>query len=358
MKRVVYSVVLGAVCNNNDSNDEDEVEESKESEEEVNEINESDKEDFSVKITENIIEKSLREVRPSQLLSLNAALSSTTWKNVGGLNKIKERLDKLIVRPLLSNRKEEEEEERKTTNFDESERKLAVTVPKGVLICGPHGSGKSLVARAVAGEAKLSTISVKCPELYSKYLGDSEALLRTLFARARAAAPCVIILDEVDVIAGKRDLEGGGGGQESGNQVRERMLATLLNEMDGVEATGEVLVISISTSKDVLDAALLRPGRTDEIIELSLPSSEERLSLLHMVCRPEVCHPSLDLSIIAKDGFSLGFTPADVKHLYQEAVMIAIRSNKECRQLELHHFLEARKSVRRDLFFLEDAFKK
>ena len=194
-------------------------------------------------------QEALREVEPSAVREVFVEVPNVTWNDIGGLDEIKQRLSEAVEWPL------------KHPGLFES---MHLTPPKGALICGPPGSGKTLIAKALATEAAVNFVSVKGPELLSMYVGESERGLRDVFRKARQAAPCIIFFDEIDALASTRSR----GGNDSG--VAARVLSQLLTELDGIEELKGVFVLAATNRLDLLDPALLRPGRFDIQFEIAV----------------------------------------------------------------------------------------
>jgi transitional endoplasmic reticulum ATPase len=244
----------------------------------------------------------LKEVEPSALREVFLEVPNVTWDDVGGLERAKEELRETIewsVRhgPLFAH--------------------AHLKPPKGILLHGPPGSGKTLLVKAVAKQAGLNFIAVKGPELMSKYVGESERGVREVFKKARQASPCIIFFDEVDALAPRR----GAGASES--HVSERVVSQLLTEMDGIEELKGILVLAATNRIDILDPALLRVGRFDRLLELSLPDQRDRLAILRVHTREKPLESGLDLESLA--GRTEGFSGADLEGLCREAGLAAIR---------------------------------
>ncbi len=186
-------------------------------------------------------------------------------------------------------------------------KQIGLSAPAGVLLYGPPGCGKTLVARAVSNESKANFISIKGPELLNKYVGESEKAVRQLFKRAKASAPCVIFFDELDSLVPKRGSDG--------NHASERVVNQLLTEMDGLEDREGVFVIAATNRPDIIDPAMLRPGRLDKLLYVPLPSKDDRLSILKTCTKKLPMNSDIELRLIAHSESCEGFSGADLSAL-------------------------------------------
>ncbi len=245
--------------------------------------------------------EALSEVSPSGLREVAVESPNVRWEDVGGLETIKDALKEAIAWPLSQPRLFEE---------------LALQPPRGILLYGPPGNGKTLIAKALASQSNLNFISVKGPELLSKYIGESEQGVRELFSRARHAAPCIVFLDEVDALAPKRGYDGR-------SPVTDRVVSQLLTELDGVEALRDVWVIAATNRLDMIDEALLRPGRLDFRLEVKRPDRTARAAILAVHLRKKPVDERVDLAALADR--TEGLSAAEVRFLCDRASMIAIR---------------------------------
>lgn len=243
---------------------------------------------------------------PSALRETVVESVNVTWDDIGGLDQIKQELKETVEYPVL---------------HPEMYTKFGLSPSKGVLFYGPPGTGKTLLAKAVATEVSANFISVKGPELLSMWFGESESNIRDIFDKARAAAPCVVFLDELDSIAKSR---GGSVGDSGG---ADRVVNQLLTEMDGMNAKKNVFVIGATNRPDQIDPALLRPGRLDQLIYVPLPDEEGRLSILKAQLRKSPLEPGLDLREIARSTH--GFSGADLSYIVQRSAKFAIKDSIE-----------------------------
>lgn len=244
----------------------------------------------------------LKEVEPSAIREVFVEVPDVRWEDVGGLEKEKERLKEAVEWAI-----------RHGPLFEQARLKP----PRGILLYGPPGSGKTLLAKALANEAGVNFISVKGPELMSKYVGESERGVREIFKKARQAAPCIIFFDEIDALAPRR---GAGGGD---SHVTERVVSQLLTEIDGIEELKGIWVLAATNRIDIVDPALLRAGRFDLLLELSLPDEKGRLEILRVHTRGKPLAGDLDLQALARK--TEGLSGADLEGLCREATLTAIR---------------------------------
>ncbi|KAJ2534251.1 hypothetical protein IWW43_002463 [Coemansia sp. RSA 1935] len=246
-------------------------------------------------------EQSLQIVRPSQQLAFESARPSKRWTDIGGYEETKHRLQQFVQLAI-----------------SEEPSKLGIKPPSGILLYGPSGCGKTAMAQAMIGESNCNVINIRGSELFSKYLGETEARLRQLFEAARAAAPCIVFMDEVDSIAAKREWAS----VESGGPAL-RVLSTLLNEMDGVHDTRGVVVIGCTNQLDKIDDAIARPGRFDQLVEIPLPTVNDRRGILHTLAQRSPL--AEDVSIDRLSEMTAGFTSANIERLFNEAGLSALR---------------------------------
>jgi transitional endoplasmic reticulum ATPase len=242
---------------------------------------------------------------PSALRETIVEIPTTTWDDVGGLEKVKQELQETVQYPV---------------DHPEKFIKYGMSPSKGVLFYGPPGTGKTLLAKAIANECNANFISIKGPELLTMWFGESEANVRDVFDKARAAAPCVMFFDELDSIAKAR---GGGGGDGGG--AGDRVLNQILTEMDGMNSKKNVFIIGATNRPDQIDSALLRPGRLDQLIYIPLPDEPSRLSIFKAALNKSPLSPEVNLAFLSKNTH--GFSGADITEICQRAAKLAIRES-------------------------------
>lgn len=253
---------------------------------------------------ENLM-KALRVTKPSVLrTNLAPDIPATKWDDIAGVTEVKKRLQMAVEWPL-----------RHARTF----KRLGLKRPRGILLHGPPGCSKTSLVRAAASAAHTPFLRLTAADIYSSFLGDSERSIRDAFATARASAPCILFFDEIDALVGKRDVSS----NESSNGVQQRVLSTLLTEMDGVIAANGVLVVAATNRIDMLDDALLRPGRFDDILVVGLPDFETRLAILELYCKTLVLSLDVDLPQLAQELHD--WSGADLKSMCSEAALAAIR---------------------------------
>ena len=252
--------------------------------------------------------QALLTIQPTAKREGFAVVPDVTWDDIGALSELKNELEISLILPIKQ---------------PEKFKKFNISAPAGVLLYGPPGCGKTLLAKAVANASQANFIAVKGPELLNKYLGESERAVRSLFSRAKASSPCIIFLDEVDALCPKR-------GNDSSSQASERVVNQFLTELDGVESRKEVYIIAATNRPDILDPAMLRPGRLDKLLYVPLPNKNERGSILKSLTRKSPLEKDLDIEKIALDNKSEGFTGADLAALVREAGLMAIIDGREC----------------------------
>jgi len=275
---------------------------------------------------------SLKVVRPSAMREVLVETPNIGWEDVGGLDSIKQELKESVEWPI-----------KYSNSFD----KMGIRPSRGILLYGPPGTGKTLLAKAIAKESEANFIQIKGPSLLSMWVGKSEEGVRKIFERARQVSPCIIFFDEIDSLAGKRGIE-------SGTRVTERVLNQLLAEMDGLENLKDILIIGATNRPDMLDPALLRPGRFDKILLVNAPEEKGRGNILKIHTRKMPIGNGKKLfSEKEKDNFlkeivkkTEGYTGADIEALVREAAMFALRSSIFSEQVTKKDFDEAFKKIK------------
>ena len=262
-------------------------------------------------------EDALKNVRPSAMREVLVETPTVGWQDVGGLEKVKQELKEAVEWPL---------------KYPDSFERIGIRPSRGILLYGPPGTGKTLLAKAVAKESEANFIQVKGPSLLSMWVGKSEEGVRKIFERARQVSPCIIFFDEIDSMAGKR-------GGDSGNKVTERVLNQMLAEMDGLEDMKNILVIAATNRPDMLDPAVLRPGRFDRILLVSAPSEEGRLAILKVHTKKMPLAKNIDLALFAKK--TEGYTGADMEAVVREAGLLSLREDIDSKEVKKKHFDKA-----------------
>ena len=258
-----------------------------------------------IKITKQDFDEALRDVQPSAMREVLVQRPNIGWEDIGGLQQVKEELTEAIEWPL-----------KHANLFAEAD----VQPPKGILLYGPPGTGKTMIAKAVAATSEANFISIKGPELISKWVGESEKGVREVFRKARQAAPCVIFFDELDAVAPRR-----GGGSEGDAHVTERVISQMLTELDGLEDLKGVVVIGATNRPDIIDEALLRPGRFDRLLEVQPPDKDARKHIFQIHTKKKPLESDVNLDNLVE--MTEGMTGADIAALVNAAAMSAIKEH-------------------------------
>jgi transitional endoplasmic reticulum ATPase len=279
----------------------------------------------------------VKEMEPSAMREVFVEVPDVKWEDIGGLSSIKQELQEAVEWPL---------------KYQGVFTYADAVPPKGILLYGPPGTGKTLIAKAAANESEANFISIKGPELLSKWVGESEKGVREVFRKARQAAPCIIFFDEVDAIAPRR-----GGGIGGDSHVTERLISQLLTELDGLEILTNVIVIAATNRPDIIDPALLRPGRFDRLLDVPPPDRDSRLQIITIHTKKKPLAEDVNLEQLA--DHTDGYTGADIASLSSAAVMLALRehvskykdpkeADSHIQELKIHmkHFEEAMKKIR------------
>ncbi len=268
--------------------------------------------------------ESLKVVRPSALREVLIEVPNIKWTQVGGLTDAKQELIEAVEWPFKN---------------PDAFKRLGVKPPKGILLYGPPGTGKTMLAKAVATESEANFIAIKGPELLSKWVGESEKAIREIFKKARQASPTIVFFDEIDSIAGRRNSEEGGGS----SKVTESVLNQLLTEMDGMQELHDIVIIAATNRPDMLDTALLRPGRFDRIVLVGPPDKKSRQDIfkIHTKGMPI---KNIDFEELAEK--TEGYTGADIESICREAAILALREDINAKEVPKKFFNEALKKVR------------
>ena len=261
-------------------------------------------------------ENALKMVEPSAMREVLIEIPKVKWEDIGGLEEIKQQLKEMVEWPLKN---------------PEAFERLGIEPPKGILLYGPPGCGKTLLAKAVANESGANFIAVKGPEVLTMWVGESEKKIREIFRKARQVAPAIIFLDEIDALAPRRGLY-------RGSAVTETVVSQLLTEMSGIEETKNVVIIAATNRPDIVDPALLRPGRIDRFVLVPAPDEKSRLEILKVHTR-NMPLKNVDLKEWAKK--TEGFSGADLEALCREAAMNALRENIKAKEITNKHFEQA-----------------
>ncbi|KAJ1675752.1 hypothetical protein EV182_000650 [Spiromyces aspiralis] len=252
----------------------------------------------------------MKTVPPSVRRGYTVNVAETKWSDIGGMDHVKKKLIQVIEWPIM---------------YGDTIKRLGLRPARGILLYGPPGCSKTTLVKVVATQSNASFFSINGAALYSSYVGDSERI--ELFHKARASSPAIIFLDEVDTIVGSRDFSGTGSNSGS-DGVQERILSTLLNEMDGVEDAKNVLVVGATNRPDMLDPALLRPGRFDRLIYVPPPDETARLEIFKIQTKKAHLAGDIDLEQLARQTEL--YSGADVANLCKEAAMAALREDRRC----------------------------
>jgi transitional endoplasmic reticulum ATPase len=257
-----------------------------------------------IKITDDDFQNALKDVHPSAMREVQIQRPNVKWEDIGGLAEVKEELAEAIEWPLIH-----------ADLFKQAD----VVPPKGLLLYGPPGTGKTMIAKAVATTSESNFISIKGPELISKWIGESEKGVREIFRKARQASPCIVFFDELDAIAPRR------GRSEGDVHVTERVISQMLTELDGLEDLKGVVVIGATNRPDIIDEALLRPGRFDRILEIPVPSKQARKQILEIHLKKKPIDSTVNIEKLVE--ITDGFTGADIAAMVNAAAMSAIKEH-------------------------------
>jgi transitional endoplasmic reticulum ATPase len=274
-------------------------------------------------VTKEDFDYAMQKVEPSAMREILVEIPNVKWEDIGGLEEVKEKLREVVEWPL---------------KYPEHFKKFNIKPPKGILLYGPPGTGKTLLAKAIANESGANFISVRGPELLTKWVGESERKLREIFRRAKQAAPSIIFFDEIDAMTHTRGA--------TRTEVIDTLLSQLLVEMSGIEELEGVVVIAATNRPDIIDPSLLRPGRFDRHILVPTPDEKARLEILKVHTRNMPLAKDVNLEELAKK--TKGFSGADLEALCRESAMLALRENienKKVDKVEKRHFEEVLKKI-------------
>jgi len=274
-----------------------------------------------LRISQKDFWEALKVVRPSAMREVLVEIPNVKWDDVGGLTDVKQELSEAVEWPLKN---------------PEVFIRMGVTPPKGILLYGPPGTGKTMLAKAVANQSEANFILIKGPELLSKWVGESEKAVRKVFEKARQTSPSIVFFDEIDALAPRR----GAGGD---NRVSENVVNQLLTEIDGLEELHNVVVIGATNRPDILDTALLRPGRFDRIIMVGSPDEKTREIIFQLHTKNMPLREDVDIKELANK--TEGYVGADIANLCREAAVISLRQDMEAKDVAKVHFDEALEKV-------------
>ena len=274
-------------------------------------------------VTKDDFKTALKEIQPSALREVLVQVPNVSWDDVGGLDDAKQELKEAVEWPL---------------KYPDKFEKFGIKPPKGTLLYGIPGTGKTLLAKAVANESDANFIAIKGPELLSKWVGESEKGVREVFRKARQTAPTVIFFDEIDSIASNRGAEAGDSG------VTKRVVNQLLTEMDGLEELDDVAIIAATNRPDILDPGLVRPGRFDRHIKVDTPDEESRLAIFKVHTKDMPLAKDVKLSRLAKN--TEGYVGADIEAVCREAAMLTLREDINSEKVSMKFFEKAMEKVK------------
>jgi transitional endoplasmic reticulum ATPase len=275
-----------------------------------------------MEVTMDDFMNAFREITPTAMREVAIEVPTVHWDEVGGLDVVKQELRESVEWPLK--------------NAEVFER-MGIMPPKGILLFGPPGCGKTLLARAVATESEANFIAIKGPEVFSKWVGESEKAIREVFRKARMSAPSIVFFDEMDSLVPRR----GSGYGDSG--VTDRVISQLLTEIDGITALQDVVVIAATNRPDMVDPAVLRPGRFDRLIYVPEPGEEGRLQILKIHTKGMPLTKDVNLQELAQ--LTKGYSGADIESVCREAALYALRKDMNAKEVTNADFQEALKRI-------------
>lgn len=274
-----------------------------------------------LKVTKKDFKSALKVVEPSAMREVLIEVPNITWSDIGGLDNVKNRLKEVIEWPL---------------KYPKSFERMGIKSPTGILLYGPPGSGKTMLAKAIAHEAGANFISVKGPEVFTMWVGESERKIREIFRRAKQVAPAIIFFDEIDALVPKR-------GQDAGTRVSESVVSQILTEMSGLEELHNVVVIAATNRPDIIDPALLRPGRFDRQMLVPAPDKKARKEIFKIYTGKMPLKKGVNISKLAKKTDR--YTGADIEAVCREAGLFALRDDIKAKKVSPKHFKKAIKKI-------------
>jgi transitional endoplasmic reticulum ATPase len=275
-------------------------------------------------VTHDDFKEALKEIEPSALREVLVEIPLVNWNDIGGLDKVKQQLKETIEWPL---------------KYPDAFKRLGIKPPTGILLFGPPGTGKTLLAKAIANESKANFISIKGPEVLSKWVGESEKAMREIFKKAKQTTPSIVFLDELDAIAPRRGIS-------TESHVTERLVNQMLTSIDGLEPLEGVVVIAATNRPDMIDPGLLRTGRFDRIIQIPAPNKKERLKIFKVHSKDM---PLKNVSLEALAEKTEGYSGADIEGICREAGILALREDIDAKIVTKKHFDAALNMVRPSL---------
>ncbi|MEM3837556.1 MAG: AAA family ATPase, partial [Fervidicoccaceae archaeon] len=266
--------------------------------------------------------EAFKEIVPSGFREIYVEVPNVRWSDIGGLEEAKQQLREAVEWPL---------------KYPESFRRLGIRPPKGILLFGPPGTGKTMLAKAAATESEANFIAVRGPEILSKWVGESEKAIREIFRRARQYSPVIVFFDELDALTPIR-------GVSSDAYVTERVVSQLLTELDGIESLDNVIVLAATNRPDIVDPALIRPGRIEKLIYIPPPNKDERIEIFRIHTKNMPLAKDVDLIKLAE--ITEGYTGADIEALVREAGLRALREDIYTKEITMRHFEDALQVVK------------
>jgi AAA family ATPase len=275
-------------------------------------------------VTLDDFKRAVKKISPSAMKEVLVDVPTVTWEDIGGLEELKLSLRQAVEWPLKR---------------PEVFKRFGITPPKGLLMYGPPGCSKTMIAKALANQSGLNFLAIKGPELFSKWVGESEQAVRDLFRKAKQVAPAIIFFDEIDALGSERGGSGGGS-----SKVGDRVLAQLLTEMDGIEQLKDVTIVAATNRPDMIDAALMRPGRFDRLFYVSLPDAETRRKVFDVHTRKKPIAADVDFAAMVEN--TEGYSGAEIEAVCNEAGMKAMEEDLDATEIKKRHFDLALKSAK------------